>query len=81
MKFAFGDIVIVEEEHIGVIVKSWGTPIRGGKRVGEPSHFVYVRTNNAITEYKESEIERYMVRHKYLSEEEKEYQYNAINGL
>lgn len=29
----------------------------------------------------EKEIERYMVRHKYLSEEEQEYQYNAINGL
>lgn len=47
----------------------------------EITHEVYVRSFNSIKIYKESEIERYMVRHKELSDEEKEYQFNAINGL
>lgn len=73
MKFCFGDIVIVDDFQIGVIVKSWcGTE--------ENDYDVYVRSYNEIINYKESEIQRYMVRHKYLSEEEKQYQYNAING-
>ena len=47
----------------------------------EYNYDVYVREYNAIKNYKEKEIQRYMVRHKYLSEEEQEYQFNAINGL
>ena len=43
-------------------------------------HEVYVRSYNSIVEYKEADIQRYMVRHKYLNEEELEYQANAING-
>ncbi len=73
MKYTFGDIVVVDGENIGIVVKSWL-----GK---EPNHDIYVRMYNGIKNYKESEIERYMVRHKYLSEEEKEYQSNAVNGL
>lgn len=73
MKFTFGDIVVVDKIEIGVIVKCWA-----GK---EFNYDVYVREYNGIKNYKENEIERYMVRHKYLSEEEQEYQYNAINGL
>ena len=46
----------------------------------EHNYDVYVRSYNAIKNYKEDEIERYMVRHKYLNDEEIEYQYNAING-
>lgn len=45
-----------------------------------PHHEVYVRSYNGIKEYNEDEIERYSVRHKYLSEEEKEWQSNGING-
>lgn len=71
MNYCFGDIVVVEESLIGVVVKSWT----------DKSYDVYVRIYNSIKTYQESEIQRYMVRHKYLNEEELEYQYNAINGL
>lgn len=74
MKFCFGDIVVVEGSYIGVIVKSWRRSQNG------IVHEVYVRMRNSIVEYKESDIQRYMVRHKYLNEEELGYQINAING-
>lgn len=74
MKFCFGDIVVVDDIQIGVVVKCWC-----GMTVN--NYDVYVRSYNTIKNYKEFEIERYMVRHKYLDEEEVEYQYNAINGL
>ena len=73
MKYTFADIVVVDKENIGVIVKCWT-----GK---EMNYDVYVRVENGIRNFKESEISRYLVRHKYLSEEEKEYQYNAENNL
>ena len=77
MKFCFGDIVVVENELIGVVVKSWGASICGTK----PRHYeVYVRMYNGIKEYNEENIERYMVRHKYLDEQEMEWQANAIKG-
>ena len=72
MKFCFGDIVVVEENLIGVVVKSWCS-------LNKTEHEVYVRYFNEIRSYKENQIQRYMVRHKYLSEEEIEYQKNAIN--
>ena len=75
MKYTFGDIVVVDEIEIGVIVKAWISS-------NHTYHYdVYVRQYNDIRNYKEEDIQRYMVRHKYLSEEEQEYQYNAINGL
>lgn len=70
MKFAFGDIVVIEGELIGVVVKCWTNK----------TYEVYVRVFRGIKEYKEDEIERYMVRHKYLSDEELQWQSNAING-
>lgn len=73
MRFCFGDIVVVEGSLIGVVVKSW-TGSRG------PHHEVYVRMYNAIQEYDESQMERYMVRHKYLDDNEIEWQKNAIRG-
>ena len=73
MKFTFGDIVVVEETQIGVVVKTW---VRNNE---ELIYEVYVRNVNNIKEYKEKDIQRYMVRHKELSEEEIEYQNNAIN--
>ena len=75
MKFTFGDIVVVDKIEIGVIVKCW---TNSDKLF---NYDVYVREYNGIKNYKEEEIERYMVRHKYLSDEEKVYQFNAINGL
>ena len=82
MKYTFGDIVIVDGENIGVIVKSWITKYKAKNEKREIiNHDVYVRMQNKIKEYPESKIERYLVRHKFLNEDEKEYQYNAINDL
>jgi hypothetical protein len=53
---------------IGVIVKTWESPRRGYY------YEVYVRTYNHIVGYDEKDIERYRVRHKELSEEEKDWQ-------
>lgn len=75
MKFTFGDIVVVDEENIGVVVKSWGMSSKGNP----PYHEVYVRMYNVIKDYTEDKMERYLVRHKYLSEEEKEWQSIAMN--
>lgn len=70
MKFVFGDIVVVDGDQIGVVVKSWGVDNHGH----EPYHEVYVRSYNMIKDYRNSEMERYQVRHKELPEEELEYQ-------
>lgn len=67
-KFLFGDIVVVGNRYIGVIVKTWE------KSTGGFFYEVYVRLANKIIEYDEDKIERYRVRHKYLSEEETEWQ-------
>ena len=67
-KFLFGDIVVVDNYSIGVIVKTWQ------KATGGFSYEVYVRLANKIIEYDEEKIERYRVRNKYLSEEEIEWQ-------
>ena len=53
MKFTFGDIVIVEDDYIGVIVKSW-LPVNKLQR--ENTHEVYVRSRNAIKTHPESEL-------------------------
>lgn len=73
MNFCFGDIVVVEGNLIGVICKSW---IRGNKEI---YYEVYVRSFNGIKEYAEKDIQRYMVRHKELNEEEIEYQHEAMH--
>lgn len=68
MKFCFGDIVVVENNLIGVIVKCW-TYFNG-----DYNYDIYVRNFNNIKNYKEKDIQRYMVIPKYLNEEEMEYQ-------
>lgn len=73
MKFCFGDIVVVEGNLIGVVVRSWIEKTF-------VSHDVYVREWDKIIEFTEDEIERYMVRHKYLDEVEIEWQKNAIES-
>lgn len=73
MKLVFADIVVVDGDQIGVVVKNWGRSSNGH----EPKVEVYVRSYNAIKEYPISQVERYQVRHKYLEEEELEYQANA----
>ena len=80
MKYVFGDIVVVEENLIGVILKSWIMQLKVRDSTREKINYeVYVRDYNSIKEYPESKVERYLVRHKYLDEEELEYQFNAIN--
>ena len=66
-KFLFGDIVVVEDNLIGVICKTW----QNNKGY---SYEVYVRTYNDIYDYYENQIERYRVRHKELNDEEMIYQ-------
>lgn len=72
MQFCFGDMVVVEGNLIGVICKSW---VRNNK---ELYYDVYVRDYSTIKQYDEKDIQRYMVRHKELSEEEMEYQKEAM---
>lgn len=69
-KFLFGDIVVVEECLIGVIVKTWFN-----ERKRKFDYDVYVRDWNGVEEFAESKIERYRIRHKELNEEEQEYQH------
>ena len=79
MKFCFGDIVVVRGNLIGVVVKAW---IRYAAS-GETSHEyeVYVRMSGQIEQFREDEMERYMVRHKELDEQEIEWQRNAVEGM
>ncbi len=65
--YLFGDIVVVCNNHIGVVVKTWEND-KGYE------YEVYVRTWNKIWTFKEKEVERYRVRHKYLDEQEMEWQ-------
>lgn len=73
MKLVFGDIVVVESNLIGVVVKCWGVDNHGHG----PKVEVYVRSYNAIKEYLSLDVERYQVRHKELDEDELDYQQNA----
>ena len=61
--FLFGDIVVVDVDQIGVVVKTW----ENNKGY---TYEVYVRSYNKINTYEEREMDRYRVRHKYLDEEE-----------
>ena len=72
MKYTFWDIVIVNWNEFWVIVKCWGKWNRWFR-----TYEVYVRIHNWVKEFKEDEIQRYMVRHKYLEWDEIEYQYNS----
>ena len=74
MKLVFGDIVVVEEVFIGVVVKCWHNDKTGN------NYDIYVQSFNGIKNYKENEVERYMVRHKELNDEELMYQANALSA-
>lgn len=76
-QLCFGDIVVVDGDQIGVIVKCWSWSSKGD----QPNYDVYVRSYNAIRNYPADKVDRYMVRHKYLNEEEVYYQSNAIRGI
>lgn len=78
MKLLFGDIVVVEGNLIGVVVKNWGRSTTGTEK---PAHCeVYVRNYNAIKEYPLSKVERYQVRHKELDDDELYYQSVGIEN-
>ena len=76
-QLCFGDIVVVDGDQIGVIVKCWNWSSKGLPT----SYDVYVRSYNEIQNYLEKDVDRYMVRHKYLDEEELGYQINALGGF
>lgn len=79
MKFCFGDIVVVRGNLIGVVVKAWIRYAPDGKTSHE--YEVYVRMSRRIEQFREDEMERYMVRHKELDEQEMEWQRNAVEGI
>jgi len=60
--FQFGNVVVVDDDQIGVIVKSWANN----------THDVYVRSYNLVREYSEDEI-KHFVYSKELTDDEKEY--------
>lgn len=68
-KFLFGDTVVVHGQTIGIILKTWHN-----MRHDTYYYKVYNRMTDEIQEIQEYDIERYRVRHKYLSEEELEWQ-------
>jgi len=73
MKFLFGDIVVINNNQIGVVVKTWYKP-----SIDTYEYEIYNRMTDQIELYFEKEVERYLVRHKYLNEEEMEYQRNGL---
>jgi hypothetical protein len=74
LKFLFGDIVIINKNQIGVIVKTWKK-----SSLNTYEYEIYNRMTNCIETYLEKDVERYRVRHKYLNQEEMKYQYIYIN--
>ena len=70
-KYLFGDIVVVNKDQIGVIVKTWEK-----SSLDTYEYEIYNRMTRCIEEYLEENVERYKVRHKYLNEEEMYYQNN-----
>jgi hypothetical protein len=70
MKFLFGDIVVINRNQIGVVVKIWRK-----SALNTFEYEIYNRMISCIETYLEKDIERYSVRHKYLNEEEIGYQW------
>lgn len=70
MKFLFGDIVVINNDQIGVVVKTWEINLTKSYE-----YDIYNRMTSKIETYLEDDIERYRVRHKYLNEEELGYQW------
>ena len=67
-KFQFGNVVVVEGGHIGVVVKSWGP----SAVKGIIEHEVYVRSFKCVKTYKQEDISHFIYS-KELSEEETEF--------
>jgi hypothetical protein len=67
--FLFGDIVVIHECVIGCILKTWDNP-----ETERYNYEVYNRISGKIELLEEKYIDRYRVRHKYIDEEEMEWQ-------
>ncbi len=65
-KFQFSNVVVVDGDNVGVIVKSWH------HNDGSYNHDVYVRYHSVIKNYHETEI-KHFVYSKELHDEEREY--------
>jgi len=63
-QFQFGNIVVVDGDQIGVIVKTWSA------KVDDYTYDIYVRSYNGIREYPQSKIDHFVFS-KELSAEEK----------
>lgn len=59
--FGFGNVVMVDDGLVGVVIKSWGGS-------GSYNHDVYVRSFNGIRNYRESEM-RHFIYDKELTQE------------
>lgn len=70
MKYLFGDIVVINENQIGVVVKTYEK-----LALNTYEYEIYNRMSNQIETYLEKDVDRYRVRHKYLNEEEMVYQW------
>lgn len=70
-KFLFGDIVVINKNEIGVILKTW----RKSSSITY-DYEIYNRMTEKIELHSENNIERYRVRHKYLDEIEMEFQWS-----
>lgn len=62
MKFQFSNVVIVDGDSIGVIVKSWA----------DNTHDVYIRYHSLIKTYPENQIKHYVFS-KELLDDQKEF--------
>jgi hypothetical protein len=71
LNLLFGDVVVVEGNLIGIVVKSWAKNVLG--TLGY-EYDIYVREYNEIKTYPSYEVERYKVRRKNLNEEDLNYQ-------
>ncbi len=75
-QICFGDIVVVGWDQIGVIVKSWNN-FQGW--IHTRTHDVYVRNKNCVENYRDDQIDRYMVRHKELDQDDLYYNLEALS--
>ncbi len=66
--FQFSNVVVVNDDQIGVILKTWGPSLKRK----EYHYEVYVRSLNMINEFEESDI-MHFVYSKELAEDEKEF--------
>lgn len=69
-QFQFGNIVVVDGDKIGVIVKTLKVWPQWSAKVDDYTYDIYVRSYNGIREYPQSKIAHFVFS-KELSEEEK----------